>query len=176
MKKQSLGLIETWGLIPAIEAADAGVKSADVTLLGYEIIKVALVTVKFSGNVAAVKAAVDAGAVAAKKVGKVVAVHVIPRPDRQIRIDPSDEPPSRKTKAVKPKPPTPLATVEKIAVKAKPPKLPKVEEAGDGPIVKTPPQKRKVKAKRQPEPPSKKKAARPKKLKPQGKAKKPKTI
>jgi len=91
MKKRSLGLIETWGYIPAVEAADAGAKAADVTFLGYEITKVALVTVKFTGDVAAVRAAVTAGAQAARKVGKVVAVHVIPRPDTQLRIEPPDK-------------------------------------------------------------------------------------
>ncbi len=98
MKKKSLGLIETRGFVPAIEAADAGAKAADVILIGYEIIKVALVTVKFRGDVAAVKAAVSAGAAAARKVGEVVAVHVIPRPDRQLPVAPSDEPSELKTK------------------------------------------------------------------------------
>ena len=88
MKKRSLGMIETWGYVPAVEAADAGTKAANVTFLGYEITKVALVTVKFIGDVAAVKTAVTAGAAAAKKVGKVVAVHVIPRPDPQLPIEP----------------------------------------------------------------------------------------
>jgi len=86
MKNKSLGLIETWGYVPAIEAADAGAKAAAVTLLGYEITKTALVTVKFIGDVAAVKVAVAAGTAAAKKVGKVVSEHVIPRPDPQLSL------------------------------------------------------------------------------------------
>jgi hypothetical protein len=78
--EQALGLIETRGLVGAIEAADAGVKAAPVKLLGTERTDPALVTVLFSGDVAAVKAAVDAGAAAAEKVGQLVSVHVIPRP------------------------------------------------------------------------------------------------
>ena len=94
MGKQSLGMIETWGYVVAIEAADAGVKAADVALLGYEEVRAGLITVKFVGDVAATQAAVAAGAAAAKRVGKVVAVHVIPRPDRQLGIAlPSHEPP-----------------------------------------------------------------------------------
>ena len=111
MKKKSLGLIETRGFIPAIEAADAGTKAADVILIGYEITKVALVTVKFRGDVAAVQAAVSAGAAAARKVGTVVAVHVIPRPDQQVPIEPSDRPPLSETKTDKPKPPSKKKTV-----------------------------------------------------------------
>lgn len=78
--EQALGLIETRGLVGAIEAADAGVKAAPVRLLGTERTDPALITVLFSGDVAAVKAAVDAGAAAAERVGELVAVHVIPRP------------------------------------------------------------------------------------------------
>lgn len=78
--EQALGLIETRGLVGAIEAADAGVKAAPVKLLGTERTDPALITVLFSGEVAAVKAAVDAAAAAAERVGELVAVHVIPRP------------------------------------------------------------------------------------------------
>ncbi len=78
--EQALGLIETRGLVGAIEAADAGVKAAPVTLLGTERTDPALITVLFAGDVASVKAAVDAGAAAAERVGQLVAVHVIPRP------------------------------------------------------------------------------------------------
>lgn len=88
MKRHSLGLIETWGYLPAVEAVDAGMKSADVTFAGYEITKTALVTVKFIGEVAAVTSAVRAGEAAAEKVGKVIATHVIPRPDPQLNITP----------------------------------------------------------------------------------------
>jgi ethanolamine utilization protein EutM len=78
--KDALGMIETKGLVGAIEAADAMVKSANVTLIGYEKIGSGLVTVMVRGDVGAVKAATDAGAAAAQKVGEVVSVHVIPRP------------------------------------------------------------------------------------------------
>lgn len=77
---EALGMIETKGLVGCIEAADAMVKSANVELTGYEKIGSGLVTVMVRGDVGAVKAAVDAGAAAADKVGQVVSVHVIPRP------------------------------------------------------------------------------------------------
>jgi microcompartment protein CcmL/EutN len=80
MTNEALGMIETKGLVAAIEAADAMVKSANVSLMGYEKIGSGLVTVMVRGDVGAVKAAVDAGAAAADKVGQVVSVHVIPRP------------------------------------------------------------------------------------------------
>jgi ethanolamine utilization protein EutM len=80
----ALGLIETKGLIGAIEAADAMVKAANVKLVNKEKITAALVTVKIVGEVAAVKFAVDAGAAAAQRVGQLVAMHVIPRPDDQL--------------------------------------------------------------------------------------------
>lgn len=80
MTNEALGMIETKGLVAAIEAADAMVKSANVSLLGYEKIGSGLVTVMVRGDVGAVKAAVDAGAAAADKVGQVISVHVIPRP------------------------------------------------------------------------------------------------
>lgn len=76
----ALGLIETKGLVGAVEAADAMVKAAKVTLLGKEISGGALVTVMVRGEVGAVKAAVEAGAAAAKRVGELVGQHVIPRP------------------------------------------------------------------------------------------------
>lgn len=80
MEKQALGMVETRGLIGAVEAADAMVKAANVTLAGKEQIGSGLVTVMVRGDVGAVKAAVDAGAAAAKRVGELFAVHVIPRP------------------------------------------------------------------------------------------------
>ncbi len=80
MEKQALGMVETKGLVGAIEAADAMVKAANVTLLGKEKIGSGLVTVMVRGDVGAVKAAVDSGAAAAKRVGELVSVHVIPRP------------------------------------------------------------------------------------------------
>jgi microcompartment protein CcmL/EutN len=77
---EALGLIETRGLVAMIEAADAMVKAANVTLIGMEKIGSGLVTVMVRGDVGAVKAATDAGAAAAKRVGEVVSIHVIPRP------------------------------------------------------------------------------------------------
>lgn len=80
----ALGLIETKGLVGAIEAADAMAKAADVTIIGKEKITAALVTIKIKGEVAAVRSALDAGAAAAQRIGQLVAVHIIPRPDDQI--------------------------------------------------------------------------------------------
>ena len=80
MSKEALGMVETRGLIGAIEAADAMVKAADVTLIGKEQIGSGLVTVMVRGDVGAVKASVDAGASAAKRVGDLYGVHVIPSP------------------------------------------------------------------------------------------------
>ncbi len=76
----ALGLIETRGLVGAIEAADAMVKAARVELLGSEYVEAGLVTVMVRGDVAAVTAATEAGAHAARRVGELVSVHVIPRP------------------------------------------------------------------------------------------------
>ena len=130
MEKRSLGLIETWGYVPAVEAADAGAKAANVVFLGYEKIQAGLITIRFLGEVAAVKAAVTAGAAAAEKVGRVVAVHVIPRPDGQIPIGPPEEPPpTTRTKAEPPEPPPPSKekTVEEPAAPPSPPEEEKVE-------------------------------------------------
>ena len=80
MEKQALGMVETKGLVGAIEAADSMVKAANVTLLGKECIGAGLVTVMVRGDVGAVKAAVDAGGAAAERVSQLVSVHVIPRP------------------------------------------------------------------------------------------------
>ena len=84
MRKEALGMIETKGLVGAIEAADAMVKSANVNLIGYEKIGSGLVTVMVRGDVGAVKAATDAGVAAAEKVGQVVSVQVIPRPHMDV--------------------------------------------------------------------------------------------
>ena len=81
---KSKGFIETRGLVAAIEAADAMVKAANVTLSGKKMIGGGLVTVVIEGDVGAVKAAVDAGAAAAQTVGELVSVHVIARPDAEI--------------------------------------------------------------------------------------------
>ena len=80
----ALGMIETKGLVGAIEAADAMVKAANVVLVGYEKIGSGLVTVMVRGDVGAVKAATDAGAVAARNVGELMSVHVIPRPHSEV--------------------------------------------------------------------------------------------
>jgi len=80
MSQEALGMVETRGLVGAIEAADAMAKAANVSLIGYEKIGSGLVTVMVRGDVGAVKAATDAGAAAGQKVGEVVSVHVIPRP------------------------------------------------------------------------------------------------
>jgi microcompartment protein CcmL/EutN len=78
--QEALGMVETKGLVAMIEAADAMVKAANVTLIGYEKIGAGFVTAIVRGDVAAVKAATDAGAAAARRVGELVSVHVIPRP------------------------------------------------------------------------------------------------
>jgi len=84
MRGEALGMVETKGLVGAIEAADAMVKAANVTLIGYEKIGSGLVTVFVRGDVGAVKAATDTGAAAASRVGELVSVHVIPRPHTDI--------------------------------------------------------------------------------------------
>jgi ethanolamine utilization protein EutM len=80
MTYEALGMIETKGLVGLVEASDAMVKAANVKLVGYEKVGGGFVTALVRGDVAAVKAATDAGAAAANKVGELVAVHVIPRP------------------------------------------------------------------------------------------------
>ncbi|ABR49939.1 microcompartments protein [Alkaliphilus metalliredigens QYMF] len=84
MKYDALGMIETKGLVGSIEAADAMVKAANVSLVGKEQIGAGLVTVMVRGDVGAVKAATDAGASAAKRVGELISVHVIPRPHGEV--------------------------------------------------------------------------------------------
>ena len=84
MPNQALGMVETRGLVASIEAADAMVKAAKVTLISKEKITAGLVTIMVAGETAAVKSAVDAGAAAAQRVGELVSTHVIPRPDDQI--------------------------------------------------------------------------------------------
>ncbi len=84
MSQEALGMIETKGLIGAIEAADAMVKAANVTLVGKDQIGGGLVTVMVRGDVGAVKAATEAGADAAARVGNLVSVHVIPRPNIEV--------------------------------------------------------------------------------------------
>ena len=84
MEREALGMIECRGLVAMIEAADAAVKSANVTLVGWEKIDAGLVTAIVRGEVGAVKAAVDAGAAAGRKVGEVLSTHVIARPHSNI--------------------------------------------------------------------------------------------
>ena len=80
----ALGMIETKGLVAAVEAADAMVKAANVTLIGKEHVGGGLVTVLVRGDVGAVKAATDAGAAAAERVGELISIHVIPRPHADV--------------------------------------------------------------------------------------------
>ena len=81
---EALGMIETRGLVAMIEASDAMVKAANVTVIGYEKIGAGFVTAIVRGDVASVKAAPDAGAAAARRVGELISVHVIPRPHSSV--------------------------------------------------------------------------------------------
>ena len=97
MSQNALGMIETKGLVGAVEAADAMVKAANVELLGREQVGSGLVTVMVRGDVGAVKAATDAGAAAAQRVGELISVHVIPRPHSDVeQILPADNQKSAK--------------------------------------------------------------------------------
>ena len=82
----ALGMVETKGLVGAIEAADAMVKAANVTLIGKQQVGAGLVAVMVRGDVGAVKAATDAGAAAAENVGELISVHVIPRPHSEVEV------------------------------------------------------------------------------------------
>ena len=84
MAQEALGMIETRGLVAAVEAADAMVKAAEVALVGTETIGSGLVSVMVRGDVGAVKAAVEAGSTCASRLGELVAVHVIPRPHADV--------------------------------------------------------------------------------------------
>jgi len=84
MNTEALGMIETKGFVGAVEAADAMVKAANVVLVGREYIGAGYVTVLVRGDVGAVKAATDAGAAAARRVGELISVHVIPRPHKEL--------------------------------------------------------------------------------------------
>jgi len=112
MSERALGLIETRGLVAALEAADAMLKAANVICVGKEVTDAAMVTIKIVGDVGAVKAAIDAGSVAARRVGEVVSTHIIPRPDDQTellaysaseraRLNPSAASPTSETSAAK---------------------------------------------------------------------------
>ena len=83
---QALGMIETRGLVGSVEAADAMVKAANVYLIGKVLVGGGLVTVMVRGDVGAVKAAVDAGAAAAERVGELISIHVIPRPHSDVEM------------------------------------------------------------------------------------------
>ncbi|MGF7186950.1 microcompartment protein CcmL/EutN [Desulfitispora alkaliphila] len=84
MQQEALGMVETKGLIGAIEAADAMVKAANVQIVNKELVGGGLVAVMVRGDVGAVKAATDAGAAAAQRVGELISVHVIPRPHTEV--------------------------------------------------------------------------------------------
>jgi microcompartment protein CcmL/EutN len=101
MALQALGMVETRGLVPLIEAADAMVKAASVELVGWDKVGSGMVTVFVRGDVAAVKASTDAGAAAAGKLGEVVSVHVIPRPHDELEQALPSRPTGRKAPASK---------------------------------------------------------------------------
>lgn len=84
MEMQAIGMIETKGLVPLVYASDAALKAAKVQFRGWKKVGSALCTVFLSGDVASVKAAVDAGATAARQVGELISVHVIPRPHDEL--------------------------------------------------------------------------------------------
>jgi microcompartment protein CcmL/EutN len=86
MVERALGLVETRGLVAALEAADAMLKAANVICVGKEVTDAALVTIKVVGEVGAVKAAVEAGSAAARRVGELVSTHIIPRLDEQAEL------------------------------------------------------------------------------------------
>jgi microcompartment protein CcmL/EutN len=86
MVERALGLVETRGLVAALEAADAMLKAANVVCVGKEVTDAAMVTIKVVGEVGAVKAAVEAGSAAARRVGELVSTHIIPRLDEQAEL------------------------------------------------------------------------------------------
>lgn len=99
MGERALGMVETFGLVGAIEACDAMMKAANVRLIGKEQTDGALITIKVVGEVGAVQASVAAGEAAARRVGQVVSVHIIPRPDAMTEMIIYDDP--EKLKAVR---------------------------------------------------------------------------
>ncbi|MBN1755568.1 BMC domain-containing protein [bacterium] len=126
---QALGMIETVGFIGCVEAADAAVKAAKVELIDYEYSSGGMVIVKFLGAVGAVKAAVEAGAAAADKIGELVAAHVIPRPGDDIAME--IFPPKKKMKVDTSEPDDNfrVAAKPRIAPKSKPAGRPKVSKS-----------------------------------------------
>ena len=127
---KALGLVETRGLVAAIEAADAMVKAANVTLVGKETTNPALITIKIVGETAAVRSAVDAGSVAAKRVGVLVSTHIIPQPDDQmIALLPEiKDSPERKPRRVEKEIPEKKEEVVKPVVKSVPKEVLKKEK------------------------------------------------
>ena len=100
MAQQALGLVETKGLVALIEASDAMMKAANVTMIGWDKVGSGMVTTFINGDVAAVKAAVDAGAAAAGKIGQVIGVHIIARPhDELVAMMPKNKKPGTKNAA-----------------------------------------------------------------------------
>jgi len=125
MLEYALGMIETRGLVGAIEAADAMTKAADVTLVGKERTGGGLILVKITGDVAAVRAAVDAGAAAVQRVGELVSTHVIPRPDDGTEFLIHEQRPAivkQEKKPVPPRKPSPPPRVQ--SKKVEPPPAP----------------------------------------------------
>ena len=127
---KALGLVETKGLVASIEAADAMLKASKVNLIGKERAQAGLITIMVSGDVAAVKASVDAGAAAAQRVGQLVSVHVIPKPDDQLSeiVPTGDKPgirkPVEKTRTII----KPEIEPKETAVKAEPKPVTKKQE------------------------------------------------
>lgn len=130
----ALGLIETKGLVGAIEAADAMMKAADVKLISKEYSTGALVIIKVMGETAAVKASVDAGSVAAQRIGELVSAHVIPRPDDQIDLLLFDEEITAPEKKVSEKPIS-TVKVKSISKDEAPKKLNEIKAGQVEPVI-----------------------------------------
>ena len=137
---EALGMIETKGLIGSIEAADAMVKAANVYLIGKVHVGGGLVTVMVRGDVGAVKAATDAGAAAAQRVGELISVHVIPRPHMEVegilpqRPGPAEEPPAPAPEpdpTPAPQPPVPENDAQPESASAPEENTPAVKEASE---------------------------------------------
>lgn len=143
MSGHALGLIETRGLVGAISACDAAAKAAQVTITSAEVTDGGLVTLKIAGDLAAVRASVEAGSAAAERIGELIAAHVIARPDDNIALfNPDCEPESRISQPAKPKKasPTsrPTATPNLAPKRAAPKPTPAVKQVA--PVAPTPPE------------------------------------
>ena len=140
--QQALGLLETRGLVASIEAADAMLKASKVRLVSKEKVTAGLITIVIVGDVAAVKASVDAGAAAAQRVGELVSIHVIPKPDDQIAdilpIETEIPTETEKKKEVKEKPVEPEQKVKTFTVSKPEPEI-KTREATKAPPVRRTP-------------------------------------